>query len=185
MTKPNHCIWPIRTHYTFVSTNKQFAPNEDDLAMVRRPSTITILYRWSLTSKRRPLGGQTTAFSSISWNQTQCLILLVSENSAGLICLWRWNQLQLMWLMMRRRQMVLLLSLLRMPIAANMMTTQMFVEISQDNNLFWCWWSGISKLWRNWLTLSGEATGGSDKLISWVWFWQMRSDFFVWIWFWS
>ena len=21
MTKPNHCIWPIRTHYTFVSTN--------------------------------------------------------------------------------------------------------------------------------------------------------------------
>ena len=26
LTKPNHCIWPIRTHYTFVSTNKQFAP---------------------------------------------------------------------------------------------------------------------------------------------------------------
>ena len=21
LTKPNHCIWPIRTHYTFVSTN--------------------------------------------------------------------------------------------------------------------------------------------------------------------
>ena len=48
MTKPNHCIWPIRTHYTFVSTNEQFAPNEDDLAMVQRPSTITILYIWSL-----------------------------------------------------------------------------------------------------------------------------------------
>ena len=26
MTKPNHCIWIIRTHYTFVSTNEQFAP---------------------------------------------------------------------------------------------------------------------------------------------------------------
>ena len=39
-----HCIWPIRSHYTFVSTNEQFAPNEDDLAMVQRPSTITILY---------------------------------------------------------------------------------------------------------------------------------------------
>ena len=26
LTKPNHCIWPIRTHYTFVSTNEQFAP---------------------------------------------------------------------------------------------------------------------------------------------------------------
>ena len=48
-TKPNHCIWPIRTHYTFVSDNEQFAPNEDDLAMVERPSTITILYIWSLT----------------------------------------------------------------------------------------------------------------------------------------
>ena len=48
LTKPNHCIWPIRTHYTFVSTNEQFAPNEDDLAMVQQPSTITILYRWSL-----------------------------------------------------------------------------------------------------------------------------------------
>ena len=35
---------PIRTHYTFVSTNEQFAPYEDDLAMVQRPSTITILY---------------------------------------------------------------------------------------------------------------------------------------------
>ena len=45
---PNHCIWPIRTHYTFVSTNEQFAPNEDDLTMVQRPSTITILYIWSL-----------------------------------------------------------------------------------------------------------------------------------------
>ena len=22
LTKPNHCIWPIRTHYTFVSTNE-------------------------------------------------------------------------------------------------------------------------------------------------------------------
>ena len=44
LTKPNHCIWPIRTDYTFVSTNEQFAPNEDDLAMVQRPSTITILY---------------------------------------------------------------------------------------------------------------------------------------------
>ena len=21
LTKPNHCIWPIKTHYTFVSTN--------------------------------------------------------------------------------------------------------------------------------------------------------------------
>ena len=48
MTKPNHCIWPIRTHYTFVSTNQQFAPDEDDLAMVQQPSTITILYIWSL-----------------------------------------------------------------------------------------------------------------------------------------
>ena len=48
LTKPNHCIWPIRTHYTFVSTNEQFAPNEDDIAMVQRPSTITILYIWSL-----------------------------------------------------------------------------------------------------------------------------------------
>ena len=48
MTKRNHCIWPIRTHYTFVSTNEQFAPNEDSLAMVQRPSTITILYTWSL-----------------------------------------------------------------------------------------------------------------------------------------
>ena len=48
LTKPNHCIWPIRTHYTFLSTNEQFAPNEDDLAMVRQPSTITILYTWSL-----------------------------------------------------------------------------------------------------------------------------------------
>ena len=47
-TKPNYCIWPIRTHYTFVSTNEQFAPNEDDLAMVQKPSTITILYIWSL-----------------------------------------------------------------------------------------------------------------------------------------
>ena len=27
-----------------MSTNEQFAPNEDDLAMVQRPSTITILY---------------------------------------------------------------------------------------------------------------------------------------------
>ena len=44
LTKPNHCIRPIRTHYTFVSTNEQFAPNEDDLAMVQQPSTITILY---------------------------------------------------------------------------------------------------------------------------------------------
>ena len=44
----NHCIWSIRTHYTFVSTNKQFAPNEDNLAMVQWPSTITILYIWSL-----------------------------------------------------------------------------------------------------------------------------------------
>ena len=26
LTKPNHCIWKIRTHYTFVSTNEQFAP---------------------------------------------------------------------------------------------------------------------------------------------------------------
>ena len=43
-----HFIWPIRTHYTFVSTNEQFAPNEDDLAMVQQPSTITILYIWSL-----------------------------------------------------------------------------------------------------------------------------------------
>ena len=49
LTKPNHCIWPIRTHYTFVSTNEQFAPNEDDLAMVQWPSTITILYIWSLS----------------------------------------------------------------------------------------------------------------------------------------
>ena len=48
LTKPNHCIWPIRTHYTFVSTNEQFAPDEDDLAMVQQPSTITILYIWSL-----------------------------------------------------------------------------------------------------------------------------------------
>ena len=48
LTKPNHCIWPIRTHYTFVSTNEQFAPYEADLAMVQRPSTITILYTWSL-----------------------------------------------------------------------------------------------------------------------------------------
>ena len=43
LSKPNHCIWPIRTHYTFVLTNEQFAPNEDDLAMVQWPSTITIL----------------------------------------------------------------------------------------------------------------------------------------------
>ena len=34
LTKPNHCIWPIRAHYTFVSTNEQFAPNEDNLAMI-------------------------------------------------------------------------------------------------------------------------------------------------------
>ena len=27
-----------------MSTNEQFAPNEDDLAMVQQPSTITILY---------------------------------------------------------------------------------------------------------------------------------------------
>ena len=27
-----------------MSTNEQFVPNEDDLAMVQRPSTITILY---------------------------------------------------------------------------------------------------------------------------------------------
>ena len=52
LTKPNHCIWPIRTHYTFVSTNEQSAPNEDDLAMVQRPSTITILYIWSLPYKQ-------------------------------------------------------------------------------------------------------------------------------------
>ena len=53
LTKPNHCIWPIRTHYTFVSTNEQFASNEDDLAMVQRPSTITILYIWSLVTCHR------------------------------------------------------------------------------------------------------------------------------------
>ena len=50
LTKQNNCIWPIRTHYTSVSTNEQFAPNEDDLAMVQRPSTITILYTWSLVT---------------------------------------------------------------------------------------------------------------------------------------
>ena len=47
MTKPNHCIWPIRTHHR-PSTNEQFAPNEDDLTMLQQPSTITILYIWSL-----------------------------------------------------------------------------------------------------------------------------------------
>ena len=26
LTKPKHCIWPIRTRNTFVSTNEQFAP---------------------------------------------------------------------------------------------------------------------------------------------------------------
>ena len=58
LTKPNHCIWPIRTHYTFVSTNEQFAPNEDDLAMVQRPSTITILYIWSLSEGETELQKQ-------------------------------------------------------------------------------------------------------------------------------
>ena len=41
-----HCIWPIRTHYTFVSANEQLAPNEDVLAMVQQPSIITILYMY-------------------------------------------------------------------------------------------------------------------------------------------
>ena len=39
LTKPNHCIWPIRTHYTFVSTNDYIS-----YSLVQQPSTITILY---------------------------------------------------------------------------------------------------------------------------------------------
>ena len=42
-TKPNHCIWPIRTHYNFVSTNDHIC-RINSCSLVQRPSTITILY---------------------------------------------------------------------------------------------------------------------------------------------
>ena len=63
MTKPNHCIWPIRTHYTFVSTDEQFAPSEENLAMVQQRSTITILYRWSL-----PFSQTVRIMVRVSWS---------------------------------------------------------------------------------------------------------------------
>ena len=40
LTKPNHCIWPIRTHYTLVSTNEQFAPKW------RRPGQGTAAFNY-------------------------------------------------------------------------------------------------------------------------------------------
>ena len=81
LTKPNHCIWPIRTHYTFVSTNEQFAPNEGDLAMVQQPSTITTLYIWSLVSINYLLVGRIMQFSGCL-NQINHLPLLPSFNWA-------------------------------------------------------------------------------------------------------
>ena len=73
LTKPNHCIWPIRTHYTFLSTNEQFAPNEHDLDMVQWPSTITILYIWSLRCEDE-LQEQVPCVIDTSWSDSYKII---------------------------------------------------------------------------------------------------------------
>ena len=49
MPKPNHCIWPIRTHYTFVSTNDHI---DRILTVAACHSGLQLLpsYIWSLIS---------------------------------------------------------------------------------------------------------------------------------------